>query len=56
MLNKNGNPDSININGKNRNSYYGRRKMTWDGEKMKITNFEEANQFVSRNYRDGWEL
>jgi hypothetical protein len=23
---------------------------------MKITNFDEANQFVKRNYRDGWSL
>ena len=36
--------------------YYGRRKMTWDGENMKITNFEDANQFVGRSYREGWEL
>jgi len=26
----------------------------WDGENMKITNFEEANQFVKREYRKGW--
>jgi len=23
---------------------------------MKITNFDEANQFVKRTYRDGWKL
>ena len=56
LLNKNGNPDSVRITGKNRNSYYGRKKLTWDGENMKITNFDDANQFVSRNYREGWEL
>jgi predicted dehydrogenase len=27
----------------------------WDGENMKITNFEPANQFVKRTYRKGWE-
>lgn len=27
----------------------------WNGEKMKITNFEGANQFVKREYRKGWE-
>jgi hypothetical protein len=27
---------------------------TWDGENMKITNFEQANQFVKREYREGW--
>jgi hypothetical protein len=26
----------------------------WDGENMKITNFEQANQFVKREYRKGW--
>ena len=26
----------------------------WDGENMKITNFEAANQFVKRAYRKGW--
>ena len=26
----------------------------WDGENMKITNFEQANQFVKREYRQGW--
>jgi len=23
---------------------------------MKVTNFDEANQFVKREYRDGWTL
>lgn len=36
--------------------YPGRKKMLWDGANMKITNFDEANQFVSRQYRDGWKL
>ncbi len=27
----------------------------WDGENMRITNFEKANQFVRREYRKGWE-
>ena len=26
----------------------------WDGENMRITNFEQANQFVKRTYRQGW--
>ncbi len=34
--------------------YFGRKKLLWDGQAMKITNFDEANQFVSRPYRDGW--
>ncbi|MEM9887603.1 MAG: Gfo/Idh/MocA family oxidoreductase [Bacteroidota bacterium] len=34
----------------------GRKKLLWDGEKMKITNYDEANQFVKREYRSGWSL
>lgn len=26
----------------------------WDGANMRITNFEQANQFVKREYRKGW--
>ena len=26
----------------------------WDGPNMRITNFEQANQFVKREYRAGW--
>ena len=36
--------------------FFGRKKLLWDGENMRITNFEEANQFVTRPYRDGWKL
>lgn len=36
--------------------YYARRKLLWDGENMRITNIEEANQFVGRTYREGWEV
>lgn len=31
-------------------------KMLWDAQNMKVTNFDEVNQFVRRNYRDGWAL
>lgn len=31
-------------------------KMLWDAQNMKVTNFDEVNQFVRRNYRDGWSL
>jgi predicted dehydrogenase len=34
----------------------GRKKLLWDGKSMKITNFDEGNQFVKRNYRDGFGL
>ena len=36
--------------------YYGRKKLLWDGENMRITNFEEANQFVGRDYRYSWAI
>lgn len=39
----------------NRFEYPGRYiKLLWDGPNMKITNFDEANQFVKRDYRTGW--
>lgn len=31
-------------------------KLVWDGPNMRVTNFEPANQFVKRTYRDGWTL
>lgn len=34
----------------------GRKKLLWDAKNMKITNFDEANQFVKREYRSGWSL
>jgi predicted dehydrogenase len=34
----------------------GRKKLEWDAKAMRITNFDEANQFVRREYRDGWSL
>ena len=36
--------------------FYARRKLLWDGENMRITNVDEANQFVGRTYREGWEI
>ncbi|MBC7950156.1 MAG: Gfo/Idh/MocA family oxidoreductase [Chitinophagaceae bacterium] len=34
--------------------YLGRKKLLWDAKNMKVTNFDEANQFVRREYRTGW--
>lgn len=31
-------------------------KVDYDSENMKITNVEEANKFLTREYRKGWEL
>jgi hypothetical protein len=28
--------------------------LQWDGENMKVTNFDPANQFIQREYRSGW--
>lgn len=33
--------------------YPGRIKLLWEGQNMRITNFEEANRFVKREYREG---
>jgi len=34
----------------------GHIKMVWDNEAMKITNFDDVNQYVKRQYREGWTL
>ena len=37
--------------------YPGRHiKLLWDGPNMRITNFDDANQYVKRTYRKGWSL
>ena len=36
--------------------FTGRKKLLWDAANMKITNFDEANQFVKRTYRDGYSF
>lgn len=40
----------------NKQEYPGRKKLLWNGENMRITNFEPANQFVKRAYREPWKL
>jgi predicted dehydrogenase len=42
--------------GKGSEKYPGRKRLMWDAKNMKITNFDEANQFVKREYREGWKL
>jgi hypothetical protein len=34
----------------------GGQKLLWDSKNMKITNFPEANKYLVREYRTGWEL
>ena len=31
-------------------------KLKWDAPNMRITNVEEANKWLTRDYREGWEL
>ena len=37
-------------------TFTGRKKLLWDAENMKITNFDEANQFVKREYKNNYSL
>lgn len=45
-----------NAAAKGADKYPGRKRLLWDAKNMKITNFDEANQFVKREYREGWKL
>ena len=31
-------------------------RLLWDGEKMQVTNFNDANAYVNSAYREGWKL
>jgi predicted dehydrogenase len=31
-------------------------ELTWDNKNMRVTNFDDANQYIKRNYRDGYSL
>lgn len=31
-------------------------KLLWDKENLRVTNFDDVNQFVKREYRQGWSL
>jgi hypothetical protein len=37
-------------------AFYAGGKIAWDGAKMRIANLPDANQYVGREYRKGWEL
>lgn len=43
-------------NSQGKMEFFARKKLLWDGENMRITNLEEANQFVGRTYREGFEV
>jgi len=36
--------------------FFARKKLLWDGDNMKISNLEAANQFVTREYREGFKV
>ncbi|MCB0608667.1 MAG: Gfo/Idh/MocA family oxidoreductase [Lewinella sp.] len=36
--------------------FSGRKKLLWDAKNMAVTNCEFANNFVKRNYREGWKV
>ena len=36
--------------------FTGRKKLLWDAANMKITNFDEANQYVKREYKNNYSL
>jgi hypothetical protein len=31
-------------------------KLRWDSQNLSITNVPDANQYIHRDYRDGWSL
>ena len=37
-------------------SRFPKTTLDWDAKKLKFTNVKEANQFVRRKYRKGWEV
>ena len=38
------------------NVFIGKKKLMYDSNKMQITNLNQANQFLTRDYREGWNL
>ncbi|MEO5980520.1 MAG: Gfo/Idh/MocA family oxidoreductase [Chryseolinea sp.] len=37
-------------------NFGGRKKLLWDAKNMRITNFDQANRFVKREYKNGYTL
>ncbi|HKQ38292.1 MAG TPA: gfo/Idh/MocA family oxidoreductase, partial [Verrucomicrobiae bacterium] len=33
-----------------------KQKLLWDSANLRVTNLPEANQFIKREYRPGWQL
>jgi len=34
----------------------GGKRLLWDAANMKVTNIPEANKFLTREYRPGWQI
>jgi hypothetical protein len=32
------------------------RRLEWDGKNLQVTNVPEANQYISKEYREGWKF
>lgn len=45
-----------NSRGQMEDAFTGRKQLVWDAQNLKISNYEPANQFIKRQYREGWEL
>ena len=37
-------------------AYWAGKKIEWDGPNLRVTNDSQANQFVKKEYRKGWEV
>lgn len=37
-------------------NFDGRKRLLWDSDQMRVTNYNPANRFVKREYRKGWSL
>jgi len=46
----------LNANGKDYDFPGDSIKLLWDNDNMRVTNFEDVNQYVKREYRDGWKV
>ena len=36
--------------------FIGKKRLLYDNKKMEITNLDKANQFLTREYREGWKI
>jgi len=37
-------------------AYRSGKALEWDGANLKVTNAPEANKFLTKEYRKGWEV